>query len=73
MASLSRFLPPVGLGAAAERFVLAERDQLPPWIVVAFGGGIAAWFLLPGGAWHAAVVAMGLAVALAVLGLRGGS
>ena len=72
MASLSRFLPPVGLGAAAERFVLAERDQLPPWIVVAFGGGIAAWFLLPGGAWHAAVVAMGLAVALAVLGLRGG-
>ena len=71
MASLSRFSTPVDLGAAVQRFVLAERDQLPPWIVVAFGAGIAAWFVLPGGDWHWAVIALGASVALAVLGLRG--
>ena len=55
----------------ASRFVLAERDQLPVWIVVCFGGGIAAWFSLPGANWHLAVVAMGCATALAVLAIGG--
>ncbi|GGB65243.1 competence protein ComEC [Blastomonas aquatica] len=38
---------------------------------MAFGAGIAAWFALPGGDWHWAVIALGAAVALAVLGLHG--
>lgn len=54
-----------------ERFVLAERDQLPPWIVVAFGTGIALWFALPGDAWQLAVIALGLAGALGVLAVHG--
>ena len=29
-----------------ERLFEAERAQLPPWFVVGFGGGIAAWFAL---------------------------
>ena len=29
-----------------EKFLEAERAQLPPWFVVGFGGGIAAWFAL---------------------------
>lgn len=52
-----------GLG----RWLLAERDQLPVWIVVAFGAGIAAWFALPGGQWPVAVIALSLAGALALL------
>lgn len=51
--------------------MLAERDQLPPWIVVAFGAGIAAWFALPGGAWHGVVIALGAATALGVLAVHG--
>ncbi len=34
-------------GAAIERWLEAERAQLPLWLPVALGGGIAAWFLLP--------------------------
>src|SRR3954454_18770529 len=29
-----------------ERLLEAERAQLPPWVVVGFGSGIAAWFAL---------------------------
>ena len=29
-----------------EKFLEAERAQLPPWVVVGFGSGIAAWFAL---------------------------
>src|SRR5436305_3278810 len=29
-----------------ERLLEAERAQLPPWFVVGFGSGIAAWFAL---------------------------
>ncbi|MFN3820319.1 ComEC/Rec2 family competence protein [Blastomonas sp.] len=70
MASLTRFSTPVGWGRVMHRFVLAERDQLPVWIVVAFGAGIAAWFVLPGRDWHWAMIALGAATALAVLALR---
>jgi competence protein ComEC len=31
---------------ALERHLEAERAQLPPWFVVGFGSGIAAWFVL---------------------------
>lgn len=34
-------------GAAVERWLEAERDQLPLWLPVALGAGIAAWFGLP--------------------------
>ncbi len=35
------------IGAVIERWLEAERDQLPLWLPVALGGGITAWFLLP--------------------------
>ena len=55
-------LPPAGAAAAfavwrarlgqarirLEDWLEAERGQLPPWFVVGFGSGIAAWFWLPG-------------------------
>ena len=34
--------------AAIERWLEAERDQLPLWLPVALGGGITAWLMLPG-------------------------
>ena len=56
-------------GAAIERWLEAERDQLPLWLPVALGAGIAAWFLLPDArSWSVAglaLVATGL-IALAV-------
>lgn len=55
--------------AAMGQWLLAERDQLPVWIVVAFGTGIALWFQLPGADWAMAVVALGLGGALLVLAL----
>ena len=54
-----RFLARLEAGAEA------ERGQLPLWMPVALGLGIAAWFLLPGpGAW-AAFLLLALSVALA--------
>lgn len=55
--------------AAMGRWLLTERDQLPPWIVVAFGAGIAAWFALPGGEWPMVVIAFSLGGALLLLAL----
>ena len=49
-----------------ERLLEAERAQLPPWIAVGFGSGIAAWFALGGGNdWLAFLCVSG---ALALLG-----
>ena len=61
------------LGRAGERWLEEERDQLPLWVPVMVGGGIAAWFLLPDHArWAGFVIAM-LSVALAALaGAKGG-
>jgi competence protein ComEC len=36
-----------GLGPLVERLLDTQRDQLPLWIPVALGCGIAAWFVLP--------------------------
>jgi len=33
-------------GEGLEKLLEAERAQLPPWLVVGFGSGIAAWFVL---------------------------
>jgi len=49
---------------ALEAWLEAERDQLPLWLPVVLGGGIAAWFVLPDLAqWIAAMCALA-AVAL---------
>jgi competence protein ComEC len=37
----------VYFSGAIERWLEAERDQLPLWMPVALGAGIAAWFVLP--------------------------
>ena len=34
-------------GEGVERWLEAERDQLPLWLPVALGGGVTAWFVLP--------------------------
>ena len=48
-----------------EKLLEAERAQLPPWFVIGFGSGIAAWFVLDQRTQWAAILclATGLAVA----------
>jgi competence protein ComEC len=54
-----------------ESWLEAERDQLPLWLPVALGGGVAAWFVLPdSSAWRAALLG---AAALALLALAASS
>ena len=56
-------------GEAIERWLEAERDQLPLWLPVALGGGVTAWFVLPDPhGWAAALLAC-LAVGLGALAL----
>ncbi len=50
---------------ALERVAEAEQGQLPLWMPVALGGGIAAWFLLPGPEAWTAFLSLTVAVALA--------
>lgn len=58
---------------AMEALAEAERGQLPLWMPVALGSGIAAWFLLPGqGAWVAFLL-LALSVALAGIVLPWGT
>jgi competence protein ComEC len=57
---------------AIERWLEAERDQLPLWLPVTLGGGVALYFVLPDAhAWGAAVLAS-LAVAAAAVAVGGG-
>ena len=53
-----------------ERLLEAERTQLPPWLAVGFGSGIAAWFALDtAGEWTAFLcIAAGLALAGFLIG-----
>jgi competence protein ComEC len=48
-----------------EKLLEAERAQLPPWLVIGFGSGIAAWFAVPYRAQWAAFLfaASGIAIA----------
>lgn len=56
-----------------EHWLEAERDQLPLWLPVALGGGVAAWFLLPDPArWSAFMLATSAGAALALASGRGG-
>ncbi len=48
------------LGDKIEAWLEAERDQLPLWLPVALGFGIAAWFVLPSSsAWTAFLLNIG--------------
>lgn len=60
-------------GAALERWLEAERDQLVLWLPVALGAGITAWFVLPDAPrWAGLIAAMtGLALAGAAIGRHG--
>lgn len=55
-----------------EAFLERERAQLPPWFVVGFGTGIAAWFVLNTATQWMALLAIGSGVALAGFTMRGG-
>ena len=83
MASSAALAPSTGLEplqtgggqvrAMVERWLEAERDQLPLWLPVALGGGIGAWFVLPTRIEWIAAAALGLAVACVGLATwRGG-
>ncbi|PXW71326.1 competence protein ComEC [Blastomonas natatoria] len=67
MASLQRFSCRTPAVAAIGRWLLQERDQLPVWIVVSFGAGIASWFLLPSQDVQFALIALSLAGAMGTL------
>jgi competence protein ComEC len=60
--------------ASVEQFFDDQRDQLPLWLPVAFGSGIAAWFALPGRnawiAWMLVMIAMALSATMARPGSR---
>jgi len=55
-----------------EAFLERERGQLPPWFVVGFGTGIAAWFALDRPIHWAAFLCVTAAIALIGFSLRGG-
>jgi competence protein ComEC len=54
-----------------ERWLEAERGQLPLWLPVAFGGGITAWFLLADARQWIGFLATALGLAAAGVALRG--
>jgi competence protein ComEC len=55
-----------------ERHLEAERAQLPPWFVVGFGSGIAAWFALSAPASWTIFLCLAGGAALAGFAWRGG-
>src|SRR5437763_4322743 len=52
-------------GGEIEKLLEIERAQLPPWFVVGFGSGIAAWFALSARHEWSAFLCMAAALALA--------
>ncbi|HEY0164053.1 MAG TPA: competence protein ComEC, partial [Sphingomicrobium sp.] len=61
-----------GVRVALEDFLERERGQLPPWFVVGFGAGIAAWFTLDEPRHWAVFLCLSAALALVGFSLRGG-
>jgi competence protein ComEC len=61
-----------GVRERVEVFLERERGQLPPWFVVGFGAGIAAWFTLDQPHHWAVFLCLSGALALAGLAARGG-
>ncbi len=60
------------LNARVEALLEAERDQLPLWVPVLLGAGIAAWFVLPSAPQWFAFIFFGAAIAAIGLAARGG-
>ncbi|MCT2399518.1 ComEC family competence protein [Novosphingobium sp. HK4-1] len=58
-----------GLGRI-ERFLSRAQFNRAPWLAVAFGGGICAWFALPSAPWWLAWCGLCLGVAGAAMALR---
>lgn len=52
-----------GVVARVEHWLEAERDQLPLWLPVALGSGIAAWFVFPSQEFWIGTICAGLALA----------
>lgn len=48
-----------------ESFLERERGQLPSWLIVGFGAGIASWFALDGPGEWLAVLCLGAGLAIA--------
>src|SRR5688572_27525841 len=61
-----------GLRESVEAFLERERGQLPPWFVVGFGTGIAAWFALGQPRDWAAFLCVSAALAVGGFSMRGG-
>ena len=61
------------LSARLEALAEAERDQLPLWLPVGLGLGIAAWFALPDSRAWTAFLLLAAALALAPLALAPGT
>ena len=55
-----------------ESFLERERAQLPLWLVVGFGAGIASWFALDGSVEWLAVICIGAGLAVAGFSFEGG-
>jgi len=55
-----------------ESFLERERAQLPLWLVVGFGAGIASWFALDGSGEWLAVICIGAGLAVAGFSFEGG-
>jgi competence protein ComEC len=55
-----------------ESFLERERAQLPLWLVVGFGAGIASWFALDGSSEWMAVICIGAGLAVAGFSFEGG-
>ena len=55
-----------------EAFLERERGQLPIWLVVGFGAGIACWFALDGQREWIAILCLGAAMAIAGFAFDGG-
>jgi competence protein ComEC len=55
-----------------ENFLERERAQLPLWLVVGFGAGIASWFALDGPSEWLAAICVGAGLAVGAFSLEGG-
>src|SRR5690348_1793869 len=59
-------------GQGLEKLLEAERAQLPPWFVVGFGTGVAAWFELDTPAQWRAFLCVAAALSLTGVGVGRG-
>nr|WP_294846322.1 ComEC/Rec2 family competence protein [uncultured Sphingomonas sp.] len=67
------FLPAIlaKISDSCDQFLLAERNQLPLWFVVAFGAGIAGWFALGTPRAWVGLLVVAIAAMIGGLAIRG--